>query len=94
MPNDTISETGAPRAMRTHILLELLTEIHDPLFQIILVDSEAGEIIRLVASVCLFACLWVCLVLCFAKYSKRSSETQVMYTLKGTTRAFFQYHAR
>ncbi len=38
----------------------------------LIINREAGEIIRLVASVCL----------CFAKYSKRSSETQVSYTLK------------
>ncbi len=78
----------------------------------LIIDREAGEIIRLVASMCLFVCLCLCLfvrvllfgsyfvafqpvfstgahwsilVLGFAKYSKRSSGTQVSYTLKKTS---------
>ncbi len=41
------------------------------------IDREAGEIIRLVASVCLCACLFVCLSVC-----PSPPETQIRYTLK------------
>ena len=56
----------------------------------IIIDCEAREIIRLVASVRPFVCLCVCVCVYrfptgaewLAKYSKRSSETQIRYTVK------------
>ena len=60
------------------------------ILSLIFIDREAGEIIHLVASVRLSVCLCVlsCLVLGFAKYSERSSETQVSYILKKHHRVF------
>ncbi len=51
----------------------------------IIIDHKAGEIISLVASVppsVHTGMEWSILILGLAKYSKRSSETQVSYTLK------------
>ncbi len=48
----------------------------------IIIDHEAGEIIHLVASVCASILARSGRYWYFAKYSERSSETQVSYTLK------------
>ena len=58
----------------------------------LIIDREAGEIIRSVASICLSVCLsvrydfptgaeWSIVVLGLAKYSKESDETQVQKDL-------------
>ena len=48
-------------------------DLHDMKFvrldQLIFIDRETGEKIRLVASVCLFVCLFVCLSVCLSELS-------------------------
>ncbi len=41
---------------------------------LIFIDREAGEIIRLVASVCLCVCLCVCLSVCLSELIECSSQ--------------------
>ena len=48
---------------------KLLLTVHKIHVNIFIIDREAGEIMPLVATVCLFVCLWVCLWVCMSELS-------------------------